>query len=75
MILSPESYNGKVGLALAVPITSQIKGYPFEVKLPKGPPVSGVVLADQVESIDWQARRAEFAGKLPAKTITESSRK
>jgi mRNA interferase MazF len=47
LILSPASYNGRPGLALTCPITSQVKGYPFEVALPPGLPVSGVVLADQ----------------------------
>jgi mRNA interferase MazF len=65
LVLSPSSYNRKVGLALFCPITSQIKQYPFEVQIPTGLPVSGVVLADQVKSLDWRARRAEFVGRLP----------
>jgi mRNA interferase MazF len=64
--VSPKSYNGKVGLGLFCPITSQVKGYPFEVALPQGLPVGGVVLADQVKSLDWRVRKAEFAGRLPA---------
>ena len=64
--VSPKSYNGKVGLGLFCPITSQVKGYPFEVVVPQGLPVGGVVLADQVKSLDWRARKAEFAGRLPA---------
>ena len=64
-VVSPKSYNGKVGLGLFCPITSQVKGYPFEVTVPKDLPVGGVVLADQVKSMDWRARRAEFAGRLP----------
>ena len=59
LIVSPQSYNQKVGLVLLCPITNQRKGYPFEVPLPKGLKVAGVVLADQVKSIDWHARRAE----------------
>src|SRR3954471_14030479 len=59
LVLSPASYNGKVGLALLCPITSQIKGYPFEVRLPDGLPVAGVVLADQIKALDWRARHAE----------------
>ena len=66
LVLSPRSYNGKVGLALVCPVTSQVKGYPFEVALPTGLPVQGVVLADQVKSLDWKARQAEFAARLPA---------
>ena len=65
VVVSPRSYNGKVGLGLFCPITSQVKGYPFEVAVPPGLPVGGVVLADQVKSLDWRARKAEFAGRLP----------
>jgi mRNA interferase MazF len=71
VVLSPVAYNRKVGLALLCPITSQAKGYPFEVAVPGGLPVTGVVLADQVKSLDWQAREAEFACALPAATIRE----
>ena len=66
VVVSPKSYNGKVGLGLFCPVTSQVKGYPFEVAVPQGLPVGGVVLADQVKSLDWRARKAEFAGRLPA---------
>ncbi len=69
LVLSPESYNRKVGLALFCPITSQVKGYPFEVRVPPGHEVSGVVLADQVNSLDWQARRASFCCELPAEAV------
>jgi len=69
LVLSPVTYNGKVGLALLCPITSQIKGYPFEVRVPEGLAVSGTVLADQVKSLDWRAREAEFAGSLPAEVL------
>jgi mRNA interferase MazF len=65
LVISPGSYNGKVGLALLCPITSQAKGYPFEVALPDGLPVRGVVLADQAKSLDWRARGAEFLCKVP----------
>ena len=71
LVLSPAAYNVRVGLALFCPITSQIKGYPFEVNLPPGFAVSGVVLADQVKSLDWRARHAELVGKLPEGTINE----
>lgn len=64
-VLSPASYNRKVGLALLCPITNKIKGYPFEVDLPKGLPVSGTILSDQLKSLDWQARNAEFICRLP----------
>lgn len=69
--LSPAAYNGKVGLAILCPITRQVKGYPFEVQIPKGLAVGGVILADQVKSLDWRAREAELAGRLPAATVAE----
>ena len=71
VVVSPRSYNGKVGLGLFCPITSQVKGYPFEVTLPVGLPVNGVVLADQVKSLDWRVRRAEFAARLPGNISAE----
>ena len=69
LVLSPEAYNRKVGLALLCPITSQVKGYPFEVLLPQGLEVSGVVLADQVKSLDWKVRHASFCCALPKETM------
>jgi mRNA interferase MazF len=71
IVLSPSSYNGKVGLAIFCPITSQIKGYPFEVQLPTELPVTGVVLSDQVKSLDWRSRNAQFACQAPQEVITE----
>jgi len=75
LVLSPEAYNAKVGLALFCPITSQKKGYPFEVDIPAGLRVSGVVLADQVKSLDWRARDATLICELPAKTTAETLEK
>ena len=71
VVLSPGAYNARVGLALLCPITNQIKGYPFEVVIPAGLRVSGAILADQVKSLDWQARQAEFICTLPPRTIGE----
>ena len=71
LVLSPETYNDKVGLAILCPITSQIKGYPFEVVIPDGLKVNGVILSDQIKSLDWKARNAEFVCKLPAVTVDE----
>jgi len=65
LVLSPGSYNGKVGLAILCPITTQVKGYPFEVPIPDGLPVEGVVLSDQAKSLDWRSRGAEFACRAP----------
>ena len=71
LVLSPSSYNRKVGLGILCPITSQVKGYPFEVTIPPGSKLSGVVLADQVKSLDWRFRKAEFICKLPRETTSE----
>ena len=65
LVLSPESYNRKVGLSLLCPITNQVKGYPFEVNVPDGLKTSGVILSDQVKSMDWKARGASFLCSLP----------
>jgi mRNA interferase MazF len=75
VIISPASYNGKAGLALFCPISSQVKGYPFEVALPDGLSVSGTILADQVKSLDWKSRKTEFICSLPASLISEISGK
>lgn len=74
-VVSPASYNGKVGLALLCPITSRIKGYPFEVAIPEGFPVQGVVLSDQLKSLDWQSRRADFICTLPDSVAQEVLKK
>jgi len=71
LVLSPGAYNGKVGLAILCPITSQVKGYPFEVPVPAGLPVGGVVLADQVRSLDWRARGAELLCTVPAPAVDQ----
>ena len=71
VVVSPQSYNGKVGLAILCPVSGQIKGYPFEVLIPTGLPVTGAILSDQVKSLDWRARRAELICALPARTISE----
>ena len=71
LVVSPASYNSKVGLAVICPITGQVKGYPFEVMIPSGLKVGGVVLSDQVKSLDWRMRRAEFICKLPRQILSE----
>src|SRR5437763_17081564 len=71
LVLSPSAYNGRVGLALFCPITSRAKGYPFEVPLPEGFPVAGVMGADQVKSLDWRARQATRIGAVPAEVVAE----
>lgn len=71
VVLSPEAYNAKVGLALFCPVTSQVKGYPWEVRLPDGLPISGVVLADQVRSMDWRSRSAAKICTVPEPAMAE----
>lgn len=71
VVLSPGDYNARVGLALLCPVTNQVKGYPFEVRIPAGLPVTGVVLADQVRRLDWRARDAERMCVLPGEMIAE----
>ena len=71
LVISKTRYNRRVGLALVCPITNQIKGYRFEVVIPEGLVISGVVLADQIKSFDWQARQAEFACQVPPEVIAE----
>jgi len=65
LVLSPEEYNKKVGLAIFCPITNQVKGYPFEVLIPEGLKTSGVILADQVKSLDWKTRNTELICRIP----------
>ena len=69
LVVSPASYNAKVGLAVMCPITSQVKGYPFEVEIPPGLKVSGAVLSDHLKSLDWRERRAEKIAKLPDEVL------
>jgi len=72
VVLSPQAYNSRVGLAVLCPITSQIKGYPFEVLIPPGLPIKGAILADQVEGLDWRACRAELICSLPPAVVEEA---
>ena len=72
LILSPKAYNAKTGLCLACPITSKVKGYPFEVTLPEKIAVKGAILADQVKCLDWRIRNARFIQTLPRHTLDET---
>lgn len=67
----PRPINDRVGLVLVCPIASRVKGYPFEVQIPDNPDLRGVVLADQVRSLDWRGRHAELIGHLPATMVAE----
>jgi mRNA interferase MazF len=71
LIVSPRKYNAKSGLCLVCPVTNQIKGYPFEVELPGGLPVQGVVLSDHIKSADWRARKSEQIGRAPVEVINQ----
>ncbi len=71
LVLSPAAYNGKTGLALFCPLTSQVKGYPFEVKIEDNPSISGVALADQVKNLDWRARGVKFATMVDEAVLEE----
>jgi len=75
IVLSPSSYNAKVGLALFCPVTNQIKGYPFETIIPSGLKVTGAILSDQVKSLDWKIRNTEFYDKVPETVIFEIFKK
>ncbi len=71
VIISPAVYNAKSSLALFLPITSKQKGYPFEVLLPEGLQVRGVILADQIKSLDWRSRDLKFVETLPLEVMAE----
>lgn len=72
VVISPRAYNRRVGLALCCPVTSQVKGYPFEVLLPQGLGVEGAILSDQIKSLDWRVRKAKRIGNLPADVLQET---
>jgi mRNA interferase MazF len=71
LVLTPAPFNSRIGLAFVCPVTTRVKGYPFEVALRGAGGVSGVVLVDQLRSLDWRTRRAEPAGKAPPAVMTE----
>jgi len=71
LVVSPEAYNRRVGLALLCPITNRLKGYPYEVLLPSGLDISGAILSDRVKSLDWRARQAKRICDAPAEVTEE----
>ena len=75
VVLTPAAYNGRVGLAVLCPITNRVKGYPFEVAIPRGLVVTGVILTDQLKSLDWRRRNAAVITRLPQETMAEVFRK
>ena len=70
-VVSPKAYNRKVGLALFCPITTRVKGYPFEVVLPPGLPASGAILSDQIKSLDWRVREAQRLCVAPQEVVED----
>ena len=71
LVISPKSYNEQVGLAVVCPLTTHIKGYPFEVTLPSGNKAKGAILADQVKSLDWRARSAKKFDEASEEVLAE----
>jgi mRNA interferase MazF len=71
IVLSPKLFNQNTGFAVVCPITRQQKGYPFEIALPSGMAIEGVILTDQVKSLDWRARRFKIKGQAPQEVITD----
>lgn len=72
LVISPSSYNRRVGLAVCCPVTSRVKGYPFEVLLPQGLGLEGAILSDQLKSLDWRVRKARRIARVPADVLQET---
>jgi mRNA interferase MazF len=70
LVISPKEYNEKVGLGIFCPMTSKEKGYPFEVNIKNGK-IQGVILSDQIKSLDWRKRNAEFISKVSDEEFEE----
>ncbi|MPZ15427.1 MAG: endoribonuclease MazF [Chloroflexi bacterium] len=75
LVISPAGYNRKIGLALVCPVTSSVKGYPFEVVLPEGLRAKGAILCDQLRSLDWRARNAQRFCPAPQELLEEATAK
>jgi len=69
LVLTPKGYNDKTSLVVGCPVTNEAKGYPFEVSVSGTADVTGVILADQVKSLDWRARQADLKGRVDLKTV------
>jgi mRNA interferase MazF len=72
LVVSPAAYNRRVGLALFCPLTTQVKGYPFEVVLPPGTKAQGAILSDQIKSLDWRVRKAKLLCRVPREVLDET---
>jgi mRNA interferase MazF len=71
LVISPKAYNEKTGFALFCPVKNKTRNYPFEVVIPEDSKVKGIILADQVKSLNWEKRNAEFICKLQEEKLTE----
>ena len=71
LTISPEKYNAKVGLAILCPVTSRVKGHPFEVRISVPRSIDGAILSDQVKNLDWRQRRAKFIRSVPDEVLNE----
>lgn len=71
IVLSPASYNGLTNLAIVCPVTNRVRGNPFEVAIPDGIAITGIILVDHIKSVDWKARYFKFADKVPENTLRE----
>jgi mRNA interferase MazF len=71
VVLSPRAYNEKTSLAVVCPVTSRVKGYPFEVLVPPGMRIQGAILSDHLKNLDWRQRKAEKAGKVSAAVLAQ----
>lgn len=69
LVVSPASYNSRSGLALVCPVTTKSKGYPFDVHIPEGLPVCGVIQSDQLRSLDWKERKVSFIARVSEDTL------
>ncbi len=74
VVISPKKYNSKTSLAVFMPVTSQVKGYPFECTF-KLKEIQGAILSDQIRSLDWKARRAKLITKIPGDVLEEAVEK
>jgi len=72
LVISPKTYNGKTGLVIICPVKGKAKDYPFEVIIPEDSKIKGVILTDQVKSLNWKIRNAEFICKLADGKFSEA---
>jgi mRNA interferase MazF len=73
LVLSPAAFNDAFGLAYVAPVSTKPRGHAFEVALPRGSKVKGVVMVHQLTSLDWRARRARIAGSVPTKILAAAT--